>query len=54
MMFSEIKMEHYRCRWCNYKLNCTNNVFRIKQKRDKLPPHIFRRFELRRKLKLMF
>ena len=57
IIFSEVKMEHDRCRGCSYKLNfekCLNNVFRSKEPTKNVPPDIFRGFEVRKKVRLMF
>ena len=58
MMFFEVEIARDRCSWRNYKLNCyiksSNNVFRSKQKTNKVPPNISRGFEVGTKKRFMF
>ena len=55
--FCRLKMQQNRCcRW-NYNETAktsTNNVFRRKQITKKVPPNIFKDFEVRQKVRLMF
>ena len=54
LMYLKVILEQGRCGWCNYKLKCRNTVFRSKKTRTKLPPNIFRGFEVGAKVRLMF
>ena len=57
MSFFQVEIRQHRCRWCNYnqtERNDRNNVFRSKQTTNKVPPKIFRGFEVRRKVRLIF
>ena len=56
MTFSEVKMQpDRRGRW-NYKLQAitTRNVFKREQTTNKVPGNIFRFFEVRAKVRLIF
>ena len=58
MIFSEIKLEQDGCRCPNYKFklkkSCRNNVFRSKQTANKEWRNIFRNFEVRKNIRLMY
>ena len=56
-MFFEKEMKKLWCLRCHYKLDCEkqkNNVFRIKQTTNNLQRNLQRRFEGKKKVRLMF